>query len=254
MFSVMAEEVGSGAGTVSVTRYRPAASEPSATVVYLHSGGWVLGSVAAADPLVRRLAQATGCEYVSVEYRLAPEHRFPAALHDAVTVLSWAAGLGRALIVHGDSAGGNLAAAATLVARDAGGPEIALQMLVYPVCDHDLTRDSYVHRGDAGLLKGADMRWFWDHYADPAQRDDPLASPLRAESLHGLPPAVVIVAEFDPLRDEGLAYARRLTEAGVPVDLRVYDDVCHGFFSLGSEAPRAVEAAGVVAAAIRDVT
>jgi acetyl esterase len=206
--------------------------------VYLHAGGWIMGDLDFSDATCRRLAAGAGCEVVSVDYRLAPEHPFPAALDDACAVLQWAAGLGRGpVLLAGESAGGNIAAACAIRARDAGGPAIAGQVLAYPVTDHAL--DTASHREVGGrnwLLSTDDMRSFWDHYCPPnVDRDDPLASPLRAPDLGGLPPALVLVAEFDPLRDEGLAYARRLAEAGVAVTTRRDPGMLHGYLGAAAE-------------------
>jgi acetyl esterase len=183
------------------------------------------------------LAVESGLDLLSVDYRLAPEHRFPAALDDAFTALRWAANElagDRPLIVGGDSAGANLATVCALRAREAGGPRVEYQLLVYPITDHIFDTSSYVEHGDSGYLLGRqDMIWFWDHYMpDLTQRDHPYASPLRAPDLSGLPPALVVVAEYDPLRDEVLAYAERLSDGGVEVEVRRYDDVVHGFFTL----------------------
>jgi acetyl esterase len=224
--------------------------------VYYHGGGWVIGSVDDWDAVCRALAVAAGARVVSVEYRLAPEHRFPAAADDAYDALVWVAGnlaAGTPLVVAGDSAGGNLAAVTALRARDEHGPELALQILVYPVADHDFTTASYEQYADAGLiLNRQEMVWFWDHYVpDPAERSHPYASPLRAEDLSGLPPAHVVIAEYDPLRDEGLAYAARLEAAGVPVTVKRYDDQIHAFFALVNVMDDASHAVADAAEAIR---
>src|SRR6185312_790047 len=213
MESVRDIVIPSQAGGLPARVYSPSAKAPG-VVIYYHGGGWVVGSLDGWDPAVRALAAASGCDVVSVDYRLAPEHAFPAAADDAYDALVWvasASGLaaGRPVVVAGDSAGGNLAAVSALRARDFGGPPIALQVLVYPVVDCDLDRRSYhEYGGDELILNRRDMVWFWDHYApDPATRANPYASPLRASSLSGLPPAYVVTAEHDPLRDEGFAYA-----------------------------------------------
>jgi acetyl esterase len=236
-------------------RYVVPHEPPAGLLVYLHGGGWVVGEIEDYDPLCRMLATACGLAVLSVGYRLAPEHPFPAAVEDAYAATVWAAehllGDGR-LVLAGDSAGGNLAAVCTQEARRLGGPKIAFQVLVYPVTDHDFERASYAEHGTGYLLGRDEMAWFWDHYVpDEALRDDPRASPLRAADLEDLPPALVLIAEYDPLRDEGLAYARRLEEAGVPVTVRRYDDVTHGFFALATYAERADEAVAVVGAAVR---
>jgi acetyl esterase len=249
----------SQAGGLPARVYSPSASA-NGVVLYFHGGGWVVGTLDGWDSSVRALAVASGCDVVSVDYRLAPEHVFPAAADDAYDALVWAAspaGLagssgqagGRPLVVAGDSAGGNLAAVSALRARDFGGPAIALQVLVYPVVDCDLDRRSYrEYDGDELILNRRDMTWFWDHYApDPAARVNPYASPLRAASLSGLPPAYVVTAEHDPLRDEGFAYADRLRAARVPVEHRHYGSQIHAFFTFTGvldDADKAVADAG----------
>jgi acetyl esterase len=235
--------------------YEPVA-DPPATVVYYHGGGWVIGSVDDWDAACRALAVASGCRVVSVDYRLAPEHRFPAAADDAYDSFVWVSenlAAGRPVVVAGDSAGGNLAAVTALRARDEGGPAIALQALVYPVVDHDFATGSYDEYADAGLiLNRAEMVWFWDHYLpDQAERSHPHASPLRAGDHSGLPPAYVLIAEYDPLRDEGLAYAAKLEAAGVPVTVRRFDDQIHAFFGLVNLMESADEAVAEVGATIR---
>ncbi len=243
------------AGTIPARVYSPAA-DPPGTVVYYHGGGWVIGSVDDWDACVRGLAVASGCDVVSVDYRLAPEHVFPAAADDAYDALVWVgahlAG-GRPLIVAGDSAGGNLAAVCALRARDASGPALALQVLIYPVTDHDLDRESYrKYDGRDFILNRGDMAWYWDRYApDVAARSNPYASPLRAADLSGLPPAFVLTAEHDPLRDEDFAYAERLRAAGVLVEHRHYGSQIHGFFTLVNVLDDAGKAAAEAGAAIR---
>jgi len=241
----------SQAGGMPARVYSPAADAPG-VVVYFHGGGWVFGSLDGWDASVRALAVASGCDVVSVDYRLAPEHVFPAAADDAYDALVWAASelaAGRPVVVAGDSAGGNLAAVSAIRARDFGGPPIALQVLVYPVVDCDLDRRSYREcDGDELILNRRDMIWFWDHYApDPAARVNPYASPLRATSLTGLPPAYVVTAEHDPLRDEGFGYADRLRAARVPVEHRHYGSQIHAFFTFTGvldDADKAVAEAG----------
>ena len=206
-------------------------------IVYYHGGGWVTGGLDEFDTLARRLAQRTGCAVVLVDYRLAPEHRYPAAVEDAWTALNWTAahveeiaGSAVPLIVAGDSAGGCLAALVAQQSREAG-PEIALQVLVYPVTDCDLDRGSYLDPDNQLIIGRAAMTWYWDHYApDHAVRPD--ASPLHAHTLAGLPPAVVLTAEHDVLRDEVEAYAARLAQDGVRVEHRRFDGQMHGFFTL----------------------
>ena len=213
---------------------------PRGVLVYYHGGGWVTGSIDEYDTVVRKLAERTSCAVVLVGYRLAPEHRYPTAVDDSYAALEWVgkhvsdiAGQGAPLIVAGDSAGGNLAAVTAIRARDRGGPPIALQVLIYPVTDADFDRPSYTDPENQLLLTRDAMTWFWGHYLpEPSRRTEPDASPLHAESLSGLPTAVVLTAEHDVLRDEGEAYAARLREANVPVDLQRYAGQAHGFFTL----------------------
>jgi cation diffusion facilitator CzcD-associated flavoprotein CzcO/acetyl esterase/lipase len=211
------------AGDLAYRLYRPPSDGPHPLITYFHGGGWVLGSQDSDDPFCRDLCVRTGAVVVSVNYRHAPEDRFPAAIDDAFAAVQWAAanadrlgGIPGQLSVAGWSAGGNLAAITCQLARDAGGPDIAAQLLLNPVTDCDLTRSSYSRNGEGFVLTTALMRWFWDYYADEADRTGPKASPLRG-TLAGLPPAVVVTAEFDPLCDEGEAYAQALIAAGVPV-------------------------------------
>lgn len=222
---------------IPIRIYSPAVNTARRTLVYFHGGGWVIGSIETHDGLCRMIANAAGCTVVSVEYRLAPEHKFPAATEDAYAAVAWAAKHAAALgaepgrlAVGGDSAGGNLAAVACLMARDRGGPPIDLQVLLYPITDHDLDTQSYQAYADRFLLTRDAMAWFWGHYlAAGADKNHPYISPLRAADLAGLPRALVITAECDPLCDEGDAYARRLAAAGVPVVHAQYPGMIHGF-------------------------
>ncbi len=211
-----------------------------AVIVYYHGGGWVIGAVDESDTLGRQLAERTGAAVVLVDYRLAPENPYPAAVVDSWAALEWTearltdiAGGRVPLIVAGDSAGGNLAAIMAQRAAGAGAPEIALQVLVYPVTDADVDNATYTDPANQLLLTRDSMIWFWDLYApDVAARANPDASPIKATDLSGLPPAVVLTAEHDVLRDEGEAYAARLADAGVPVAHRRFDGQMHGFFTL----------------------
>ena len=213
---------------------------PRGVVVYYHGGGWVIGSIDESDTIARKLAERTSCAVVLVDYRLAPEHPYPTAVDDSYAALEWVrenlaeiADAEAPLIVAGDSAGGNLAAVMAIRARDRGGPAIALQALIYPVTDSDFSRPSYASPENKLMLTREGMIWFWDHYVpESSRRKEPDASPLHADDLSGLPPAVILTAEFDVLRDEGEAYAERLTEANVPTDLKRYAGQMHGFFSL----------------------
>jgi acetyl esterase/lipase len=215
------------AGDLPYRLYRPPgpSEDPRPLVVYFHGGGWVLGNLDSDDPLCRDLCARSGAVVVSVNYRHAPEARFPAAALDAFAAMQWVdanaielGGIPGQLAVAGWSAGANIAAVACQLARDAGGPHISGQLLICPVVDSDLTRPSYQENGDGYILTTTLMRWFWDHYADPGDRGDPRAAPLRG-NLESLPPTCIIAADFDPLRDEGVAYAHALEAAGAPVRL-----------------------------------
>ncbi|MHB0871236.1 MAG: alpha/beta hydrolase [Chloroflexota bacterium] len=227
-------------GPLRVRIYTPAGREPFPLLVYLHGGGFVVGSVDSHDNLCRAIANAGGCIVVSVDYRLAPEHKFPAAVDDTYAATRWvadnAAVLGAdpdCIAVGGDSAGGNLATVVALRARDEEGPRLCHQLLLYPVTNYGFDTPSYRENGSGYMLTLADMEWFWAHYlAGEVDGRHPHASPLRAEDLSGLPPALVLTAEFDPLRDEAEAYAARLREAGVPVTLTRYDGMVHNFVRL----------------------
>ena len=210
------------AGPIAYRRYRPASPGPHPIVVYFHGGGWVLGDLDSDDPFCRDLCLRSDAIVISVEYRLAPEARFPAAVDDGFAAVCWIAanadrlgGVPGKLAVCGWSAGGNIAAVACQTARAAGGPAIAGQVLVTPATDSDFTRASFFENAEGYILTTPLMKWFWDHYADPADRTQPKAVPLRARDLSELPPALVVTCEFDPLRDEGMAYAEALAAAGV---------------------------------------
>ncbi len=228
------------AGGAIPVRVLVPAEQPHGVIVYYHGGGWVLGGVDESDALGRHLAQRTGCTVVLVGYRLAPEYRYPTAVEDAWAALCWAqahlpdlARPGAPLIVAGDSAGGNLAAVVTRRAAHGDGPQVALQVLIYPVTDCDPDALSYADPENQLLLTAESMGWFWDHYApEVAARAHPDAAPLRAPNLSGLPPAVVITAEHDVLRDEGELYATRLMKAQVPVKFRRFGGQMHGFFAM----------------------
>jgi acetyl esterase len=229
------------AGEVEVRVYTPSGKPPLPVLVFFHGGGWVFGSIEAYDGLCRALASASRAVVVSVAFRLAPEHRFPAALQDCHSVTEWVyanhselLGDPARLAVGGDSSGANLAAAVALTARDRGGPPIAFLLLVYPAVDPEMTSPSYHENREDPFLSRAEMVWYWDQYLDSAgDRKDPYAAPLHAENLGGLPPTHIVTAGFDVLRDEGEALAAKLREAGVPVTLRRYDDMVHGFLIMG---------------------
>ena len=243
-------------GDVSVRCYVPA-DAGAGSIVYAHGGGWVLGGIDESDALCRHLALHTGHEVISVGYRLAPEHVFPAALDDVEAVVGWATNVHRpseAVVVMGDSAGANLVTVVARRARDGGDSAIVLQVLVYPVTDAEMRTDSFQRFEVDGLLLGsADMRWFWDQYVpDSGDRLSPDASPARAEDLAGLPPAVIVVAGYDPLRDEAVSYAERLSSAGVAVTLYEYPQMIHGFFPMYAEVDQAADAMRLVVERVRD--
>lgn len=226
------------------------AEPPRPALVYFFGGGWTLGTLDTCDAICRSLTNAAGCVTVSIQYRLAPEHPFPAAIDDCYAGISWvaehAAELGvdpDRLAVGGDSAGGNLAAAVSIAARERGGPALRHQLLVYPNTDYKADTASLREGVDEFLFNRWSVAWYWSHYlTSEADGLNPLASPLRAEDLSGLPSATVITAEFDPLRDEGEQYAQRLREAGVPVEARRYDGMIHGFFAMAGTLDRGREA------------
>lgn len=238
------------AGDIPVRVYRPSAETELPVVAYLHGGGWVIMGIETHDWICRRLANAAGAVVVSVEYRLAPEHPFPAPLDDCMAVTRWLAEhadeLGAdatRLAIAGDSAGGNLAAAVTLASRADDGPHLLAEVLVYPATDAACATPSFVQNADGYLLTASSMRWFWDQYLGPdGHSDDGYASVLRHPDLAGLPPTLVITAEHDPLRDEGEAFAEHLGEAGVDVTLHRYDGMVHGFLGMDALTPEADDA------------
>ncbi|MFI7006566.1 alpha/beta hydrolase [Streptomyces sp. NPDC050145] len=250
-----------GKGGTFRTRVLRPSDPPQAIIVYFHGGGWVLGDIDLQyDHVGRRLANETRSTVVLVNYRKAPEYPFPTALEDSYTALCWVADHatelapeGVPLIVAGDSAGGNIAAVMTHWARDKAGPRIDQQVLVYPVTDCATDTESYLAPENQLMLDRDSMLWFWGHYLpDEAARTHPDASPLRAESLAGLPPALVYVAEYDPLRDEGVAYAHALRASGVPVTLREAEGQMHAFFQMAGVLPGHEEGLRLVADHIND--
>ena len=251
------------AGAIPVRLYRPAGADagtPLPTLVYFHGGGWVIGDLETHDVLCRQLTAEAAMMVVSVDYRLAPEHKFPAAADDAWAATRWivanAGRLGvdtRRLAVGGDSAGGNLAAVVALMARDAGAPSIACQVLLYPVTNVGTETQSYRDFADGYLLTRDSMRWFFDHYlASSDQAADWRVSPLRARSLAGVAPALVVTAGFDPLRDEGEVYAQALRAAGVRVDYICYGGMIHGFVPMGRLIDAGNRAVSHIATSLRE--
>ena len=227
-------------------------------LVFFHGGGWVIGDLETHDVVCRKLADEGELIVISVDYRLAPEHKFPSAVDDAIAATKWiadnAARLGidaARLMVGGDSAGGNLAAVVSLAARDGDGPEIAGQVLIYPATDFSMTHPSHSEPETSILLTHSVIKWFANHYMGDADRNDWRASPARAETLAGLPPAYVLTAGADPLRDEGDEYAARLKAAGVPVTYRHFPGQFHGFFTMGKLLPQANVAASAIASWLR---
>jgi acetyl esterase len=235
------------AGPIPIRVFAPETASPLPVLAYFHGGGWVTGDLDTHESSCRGLSNRAGCMVVAVNFRCAPEHRFPAALDDCWAVVEW---LGRSgaelgadtsrIAVGGDSAGGNLAAAVALRARDRGGPALAAQLLIYPVTDFDLETGSYRARATGYGLTRDSMFWYWEQYLGPAGDGlSPEASPLRAAVHDGLPPALVITCELDPLRDEGTAYARKLAASGVPVEHLDEAGMIHGYFRMAGVIGRA---------------
>jgi acetyl esterase len=248
------------AGDIPARLYAKSSTTALPGLVYYHGGGFVIGDLESHDALCRMFANRTGAVVVSVDYRLAPEHKYPAAADDAYAAAKWvhenAASLGidaSRIAVAGDSAGGNLAAVVAQMARDKGGPPLVFQLLIYPVTDYNFDTSSYSENAEGYFLTQDTMRWFWGHYlANEADGSQPYASPLRAPSLAGLPPAHVITAEFDPLRDEGNAYAERLREAGVPVTHKQYAGQIHAFLHMNELIPAGREAVETCSEILRE--
>ncbi len=245
-------------GPIPVRVYWPVTGKKLPVFVYLHGGGWVFGTIDSVDRNCRVFANSAECVVVNVDYRLAPEHKFPAAAEDAYAVVSYiaahpeefSADAGR-IAVGGDSAGGNLATVACLMARDRGGPRPVFQLLVYPVTDYDCSRPS-MDENEGYLLSRSVMRYFWEHYtSSPDEARQPYVSPMNAKSLAGLPPAMVITAECDPLRDQGEAYAKKLQEFGVPVTTKRYEGAIHVFFQMGAVIDSGRQALADATAALR---
>ncbi len=247
-------------GDIPLRVYWPNAAGPLAMVVYFHGGGHVIGSLDTHDIIARNLCAGAEALVVSVDYRMGPEHRFPAAVEDAWAALRWVVEAAPTLgadaarvAVCGDSAGANLAAVAALMARDAGGPAIRLQALIYPVADYNLTGDSYQRYATGyGVVTRAAMEWFRSHYLPrPGDADDWRASPIKAANLAGVAPAIIVTAECDVLRDDGQSYAEALRAAGAPVEYKEYPGMIHGFFGLAPAVDDAADAQRHVAAALK---
>ncbi|MGJ9457851.1 alpha/beta hydrolase [Oceanobacillus sp. CF4.6] len=223
---------------MGVRIYTPEGEGTFPVLVFYHGGGFVLGDLEVIDPIMRWITNETSTMVVSLDYRLAPEYKFPIPVEDCYTGTKWVAeniqkynGDPKRIAVGGDSAGGNLAAVVPLMAKDRGGPEISLQILLYPVTDYDTTTDSYIQNGKGNYLETPAMHWFNDNYLNNEDdKENPYAAPLKAKDLSGLPPALVFTAEHDVLRDEGEEYVNRLRKAGVPVEHTRFDGQIHGFF------------------------
>jgi acetyl esterase len=246
-----------GDGAARAARLYAASHERLPVLLYLHGGGFVIGNLETHDSLCRQFALRSGAAVLALDYRLAPEHRFPAAVDDSWAALAWLARYGASigvdgsrLAVGGDSAGGTLAAVAAIHARDIGLP-LKLQLLITPGTTAHADTDSHRRYARGHLLEAEGIRWFFDHYIDVAQRTDWRFAPLEAADLDGVAPACVVLAEADPLVDEGLAYADRLRAAGVPVELELAHGVTHDFIKLGRAIPEALTAQRVAADAIR---
>jgi acetyl esterase len=246
------------AGEIPIRIYTPEGAGPFPVLVFFHGGGWVIMNLDSHDGPCRALTNKAGCVTVSVDYRLAPENKFPAGVEDCFAATKWVAAHAKEfnadanrLAVGGDSAGGNLSAVISQLARDAGGPKIAFQLLIYPATEAEL--DTYSHKTFTNyFLTKDDINWFWGHYSrTPADRKDPRIAPALAKSFKGLPPALIITAEFDPLRDEGEAYGEKLRAAGVPVTVTRYDGMIHGFYSMYEVLSKGKQAIEESAAALR---
>ena len=255
-------QIAGPATSIPIRIYTPRGSGPFPILVYFHGGGWVLGDPTTHENVSQPLTNSTGCVTVSVDYRLAPEHPFPAAVEDAYAATEWVAANAASIdgdvdriAVGGNSAGGNLSAAVCLMAREKHGPSLTYQLLLYPALNlSSFDTDSYRDYAEGYGLTKAMMEWCVGHYLpDKQDRRNPSASPLLAEDMTDLPPALVLTAEFDPLRDDGEAYANRLKEAGVSVKYSCYDGLVHGFLSVGGAIPRAKEAIDEAASELRAI-
>lgn len=250
--------ISSPGGDLPLRIYCPERVEALPVLVFFHGGGFVIGDLDSHDNMARAFCNALPAVVVAVDYRLAPEHRFPAAVEDAWTATCWVSENAEALgadvsrlIVGGDSAGGNLAAVVAQLARERHGPAIAHQMLLYPVCDTNLERDSYRRNGKGYFLETEMMRWLLRHYLDDPQTRDTRVCPLHTPDLMRLPPATLMTAEYDPLREEGEEYAERLCQAGVPVHRHCYPGAIHGFMSFLGTVELADRAFAETVAAVR---
>ncbi len=242
------------AGEIPVRIYTPVGEAPYAVLVYYHGGGWVIGDLETSEGICRALANAAGCIVVSVDYRLAPEHKYPAAVDDAFAALNWVAehaaefdGDPSRIAAGGESAGANLTAVIAQLAKDAGGPTLAYQILAYPVTNLAFDTESYRENSEGYFLTQESMRWFWGLYLnDESEGADPKASPLLRKDVGGLPPGIVVTPEYDPLRDEGEAYAKRLQEAGVDFEIWRAEGMIHDFLGMTNILPESKDAIGTL--------
>lgn len=249
------------AGEIPIRLYYPEGDPPFAVLVYFHGGGWVIGDLETHHGLCHAIAKKSSCLVVSVDYRLAPEHHYPAAVEDAYAASNWVAENAGAIhadpgriAVGGDSAGGHLAAVIALLARDRKGPRLDLQVLIYPITDCNLDTPSYIENKAGYMLTRDLMKWFWNHFIEGSgETYDLYVYPLQAKDLGDLPPALIITAEYDPLRDEGEAYGKRLQEAGVKVTMSRYEGMVHGFLRMTSRLDKAKEALDEVAGVVKKV-
>ncbi len=250
----------SAAGPIPIRVYRPDGGRPRPIFIYVHGGGWTLGDLDTFDLMARRLAVGLDCLVVSVAYRLAPEHPYPAAMDDVIAATRWLAEHGAELGgdptrlgMGGDSAGGNITAGAVIRLRDEGGPQVKIQVLIYPATVPSFEMLSFYENAEGYFLYTGDVVWFWENYlgGSAAARSDPYACPGVAKDLSGLPPAVVITADFDPLRDDGDIYAIKLRAAGVPVVARRFRGMTHGFVAIPIELAAGRRAIRMIARATR---
>jgi len=258
---VVDQKINDPGGKIPIRLYYPKGDSPFPVVVYFHGGGWVIGNLDTHHAFCHALSKSSGCLVVAVDYRLAPEYRYPAAVEDAYAATCWVAenaeaiqADNRRIAVLGDSAGGTQATVVAMMARDHGKPHITLQVLVYPITDYNFDTPSYLKNADGYMLTRDLMIWFWKQYLENKEgADDPYISPLRADNLSHLPETLILTAEYDPLCDEGEAYARRLQEAGVKVKLTRYDGMIHGFIRMTSRLDKARQALDEVAGTLRRV-
>lgn len=246
---------------IGIRIYTPQGTGPFPVFVYFHGGGWVIGDLDTVDTVCRNIAHESDCLVVSVDYRLAPEHKFPIPVNDCYAAVEWVSrhaatlqGDPEKIAIGGDSAGGNLAAVVAQLAKERQGPALSFQALIYPAVQLGSDTESYRENGEGYFLTADSMNWFFQQYLNGEEdKQNVLASPLLREDLTGLPPTLVITAEYDPLRDEGAMYAQRLREAGVPVEYTCYEGMIHGFFWMGGIMDKGAQAVSQVANSLRNV-